>query len=229
MASGFGGSDGARRLSALKPVPQTKRIVLVGGGRNANNLLGLFTDVGIEIAAILDDRPGATIHGHHVTAIDGYDGPEWTAIMTVADPSTRRSLDQRCALLRAHWTAYLDPRSVISPFAEIGDGTFVAPLVACADVTVGRHASIMTGVVLGARVRVGDYTSVMPSATVASDAQIGHDCVIGMGARIEAGVRIGNNCRVAPNVVVRRDMPDFHMAASKTATRLFRRRRLIST
>lgn len=196
-----------------------KRIVLVGGGRNANNLLGVLNDAGVIVSAILDDRAGAIVHGHTVQPIDTYEGPEWRAIITVADPAARASLILRPPLRRVIWTSYIDHRAAVSPYAEVGEGTFIAPFATCADATIGRHASIMPGVVLGARVTIGDHTDVLPGATVASDTHIGENCIISMGARIEAGLKIGNNCRIAPNTVIREDMPDGTLAVPTASTR----------
>ena len=205
-------------------VPSSMRVILVGGGRNANNLVGLFEDVGIIIVGIVDDAPVPTVLGHDVTRLVDHGLANEAAIMTVANPAIRRTLERRVELRDVTWTAYLDPRCVLSPHATIGPGSFIAPFAACADVTVGRHASIMAGVVLGARVKVGDFSSVLPNATVASDATIGSGVIIGMGARIEAGVVIGDDCRVAPNAVVRRDVAPGAIVTSRVSTRVFQRR-----
>lgn len=212
-ASGMPESIDRNMTSPTAPTPDI--VILVGGGRNANNLAGLLEGVGLQIAAILDDRTPGEVLGHAVSAIDTYAGPQWHAVMTITDPKARRSVLTRPALAPCVWTTYIDPRSVVSAHANIGEGSFIAPFASCANVNLGRHVTIMACVVLGAHARIGDFSCVLPNATVASDAEIGSDCIIGMGARIAAGVRIGNGCSVAPNVVVRHDMPDGSIATSR--------------
>lgn len=204
--------------------PQTGRIVLIGGGRNANYLVGLFEGVGIEVAAILDDRAGGEVLGHPVTGINAYSGPEWAALMTIIDPELRRSIVARPALRPCVWTSYIDPRSVTSGYAIIGEGAFLSPFVVCANAVIGEHVFIMPSVVIGPRVQIGGYSCVLPNSTIGSDAEIGSGCIIGMGARIAAGVRIGNDCRIAPNTFVRKDLQDGSIVTSKGAgVRIMRR------
>lgn len=182
-------------------------IIFVGGGRNAHNLLGLLEVAGVRVAAILDDCPGGEVLGHSVLPVEGYEGPEWAAMLTIMDPETRRRMVNRPALASCVWTSYLDPRSAVSPYAKLGTGVIIYPFVMCADAELGDHSMVFPNSAVGARAKVGSFSAILPNATVASDAVIGSNCVLGSGARIAAGVSVGDGCRVSSNAVVRKDVP----------------------
>lgn len=197
--------------------PHATTLVLVGAGRNANYLIGLFDSVGIQIAAVLDDFPKQDVLGHRVTSIDQYAGPQWASVLTIVDPDVRRTIVTRPSLKACVWTSYADPRAVVSPQTSFGEGAFVSPFVVCANATLGRHVFVMPNSVIGPKAQIGDYSCVLPNSTIGSEAEVGSGSTVGMGARIAAGVRIGKDCRIAPNTYVRKDLPDNSLATSDGA------------
>lgn len=187
-------------------------VLLVGGGRNARNLVCVLATAGISVLAIVDDAPTKEILGHKVGYIDDVDGAAFDALLTIADPELAEFIRQRPALQGCRWPPIIHPTSVVSSYAQIGEGCYVGPFAVLTDVLLGSHVHLFAHNVLGARVSIGDFTVVLPHATVASDVRIGKRCMIGMGARIHAGVNIGDNCRVGVNAIVRRDMQDCSIA-----------------
>jgi UDP-3-O-[3-hydroxymyristoyl] glucosamine N-acyltransferase len=195
-------------------------LLLVGGGRNAHNLVCVLSTAGIGIRGIVDDRPAGTVLGHEVGLIDDVGGAEVDALLTVANPDLAQAIRARPALGGCRWPRIVHPSAVFTVHARTGEGCYVGPYALVTDVDLGRHVHLFAHNVLGARVAVGDFTVLLPHATVASDARIGKRCIIGMGARIHAGVTIGDDCRVGVNAVVRHDMPDGAIAVSDARTRI---------
>lgn len=183
-------------------------LLLIGGGRNAHNLICILEAAGFAIRGIVDDRPAGTVLGHDVGSIDDVDGASVDAFLTIADPDVATAIRERPALRGCRWPRIVHPSSVVSTHAEMGDGAYVGPFSVVTDVVLGRHVHLFTHNVLGARVVVGDFSVLLPHATLASDVRVGKRCMIGMGARIYAGVTIGDDCRIGVNAVVRGDMPD---------------------
>lgn len=200
------------------------KLLFVGGGRNAHNLIGIMEGAGIEIGDILDDRPSGPILGRPVRTIDSQDGRSADAFLTIADPVAARAVRQRPALSGCRWPSVIYPNCIGSSYAEIGEGSYVGPFTILTNTRLGRHVHLFAHNSVGARSEIGDFTVIMPGATVASDARIGAGCLIGTGARILAGVIVGDDCRVGANVVVRRDMPDGSIALSEPAVISPRRR-----
>ena len=72
------------------------------------------------------------------------------------------------------------------------------------EVKIGKHATILQEVTIGAVRTVGSKNVGNPT--------IGDNCYIGAGAKIIGNVKIGNNCRIGSNAVVYEDMPDNSVA-----------------
>ncbi|WP_332119104.1 acetyltransferase [Azorhizobium caulinodans] len=209
-------------MSLIAPLsPETPDgLLLIGGGRNARNLICIFETAGVAVRGIADDRPAGKVLGHTVGFIDDLNGSDVAAFLTIADPDHAAQVRERPALRGCRWPRFVHPSSVVSSHADISEGCYVGPFAILTDVVLGRHVHLFAHNVLGARVRVGDFTVILPHATLASDVRIGKRCMIGMGARIHAGVTIGDDCRIGVNAVVRRDMADRAIAVSQQATRI---------
>jgi carbonic anhydrase/acetyltransferase-like protein (isoleucine patch superfamily) len=205
------------QIACLTPAAPTG-LILVGGGRNARNLMCIFETAGVSVRGIVDDHPAGAVLGHVVDSIDSLHGFRVDTFLTIANPDYASVVRERPALSSCIWPRFVHPSSVISSHARIGEGSFVGPFAILTDIILGRHVHLFAHNVLGARVSVSDFTVILPHATVASDVRIGKRCVIGMGARIHAGVTIGDDCRVGVNAVVRRDMPDRSLALSRSTT-----------
>lgn len=97
----------------------------------------------------------------------------------------------------------------ISSYAETGPGLhFASTSVACPDVKIGAHCSIMSYVTLGEGVHLGDHVFVGVGAKVGGCAEIGEGTFIGMNATIRDHVKIGNYASIAMGAVVTKDVPD---------------------
>lgn len=193
-------------------------LLLVGGGRNAHNLVCILETAGIAIRGVVDDRSAGMLLGYEVGFIDEVDGATVDALLTVADPDQAQKIRERPALRGCRWPRIVHPSSVVSSHARMGEGCYIGPFAIVTDIVLGRHVHLFAHNVLGARVSIGDFSVVLPHATVASDARIGKRCMIGMGARIHAGVTIGDDCRIGVNAVVRSDMPDGSIAICERST-----------
>ncbi|MCC9597111.1 MULTISPECIES: acetyltransferase [unclassified Rubrivivax] len=195
-------------------------LLLVGGGRNARNLICVFETAGVAVSGVVDDRPAGVVLGHEVGLIDGVNGAAVDAFLTVADPVHAQAIRERPALSGCRWPRFIHPSAVVSSHAEMGEGCYVGPFAVVTDISLGRHVHLFAHNVLGSRVSVGDFSVILPHATVASDARIGRRCMVAMGARIHAGVTIGDDCRIGAGAIVRRDMPDGTIALPDRESRV---------
>jgi len=209
--------------SNYPPISRPEQIILIGAGRDGHNMIGLLESAGVRIEHVLDDDATGQILGREIQSIQGYVGPVWDALIAIGSPDVRRALVERLSPEGFRWAIYVDPNAVVSAYATLDEGCFVAPFSALADVQVAAHVKIVSHSVIGARVRIGAFTTIGPHVTIASDTIIGSNCMIGMGARIAAGLQIGDGCAIAPNAVVRHDMPSGHIAVAEFRTRIVKR------
>jgi sugar O-acyltransferase (sialic acid O-acetyltransferase NeuD family) len=195
-------------------------VVFVGGGRMAHNLIGLVESAGWTVAGVLDDAPGDDVLGHRVELLETHAGPERDALLTIGAPASRRAVVERYADGRFRWAAFRHPQAVVSSYATLGEGTFIAPFTTMANVQLGAHAVLMPFTLLGTRVCVGAFSFIASHCSLSSDVRIGRECLIGVGAKILAGVTIGDRCTIAAGALVRKDLPDdtFHSPEGRLRT-----------
>lgn len=86
---------------------------------------------------------------------------------------------------------YIEPLSIISPFAKIGFG-----------VTVNRGAAI------GHHSVLEDFVTIGPGVNIAGQTQIGEGTQVGIGAIIFDHLTIGKNCTIGGGSVVTKNIPD---------------------
>jgi len=185
------------------------KVVLVGGGRSAHNLIGLLEGAGWQIDYVLDDKPGPPVLGYSVRSLGAHTGPEWDALLSIGAPASRRAVvERRLSGGQFRWMRFTHPHAVVSRYADLGEGTLITPFVTIADAIIQPHVMVLPFTMLGARVRIGAFSVVSSHCCISSDVEIGEDCLIGAGAKIMAGVRIGNRCKIASNAVVRKDLAD---------------------
>lgn len=105
--------------------------------------------------------------------------------------------------------AFVHPSAVISPSAQIGDGTIVMPnVVVNAAATVGRACILNTGCIVEHDVTVGDGAHISPNATIAGEATVGECAWIGAGATVLPTVSVGAQSTVGAGAVVIADVPE---------------------
>ncbi|MCP3853227.1 MAG: hypothetical protein GY698_00655, partial [Actinomycetia bacterium] len=157
------------------------RIVLLGGGGHASDVLGVVemlqrTGVSIDVAGVCDDnwtRPDR-FEGRDVPLIDGIDSAvqldaDFVAAIGYPDPRRRIVERARIAGLRAA-SALMSPQARLPVHFRAGAGAVVLPGAALSPrVTLGEHSAVGVGAALGHDTAVGDYASVMPGAAVSGD------------------------------------------------------------
>ena len=105
-------------------------------------------------------------------------------------------------------SAIVDPSAVVSPSAQLGEGTAVFWQAALSPlVVIGVHALVSYGATVGHDTVVGDFASVMPGARLSGDVMVGADAVIGTGAVVLEGRHVAEGAKVGAGAVVTVDVP----------------------
>lgn len=103
----------------------------------------------------------------------------------------------------------IHPSAVVSPSAQIGEGTVVmAGAVINADAKIGKHCIVNTGATVDHDCVIEDYCHIAPGAHVSGGTHIGEGTWIGVGSSVIQCLNIGANCMIGAGSVVVRDIPD---------------------
>ena len=180
-------------------------MVLYGASGHAKVILDILEATGKRIDYLVDDDASLrSLYGYEVRRDTGrYD----TAIIGIGDGHVRRSIVGRLEVNR--WETAVHPSAIVSPHAEIGEGSVImANAVVNSGARVGRHCIINTGATVDHDVVLGDYVHVAPGVHVSGGVTIGEGAWIGVGSCVKQGVRIGRWSVIGAGSVVVKDIPD---------------------
>jgi len=195
------------------------RLVLVGGGGHASDILGALEAIeanggprivsGIVADAEIDMSRFKDRGVRQIGTIDDLSKLDVTHfVAAVGYPVGRKAV-----AIRAE-AAGLKPYCVIHPSAWAPTGVAVGPgavILARACISpgavIGSHAMISNMAIIGHDCRVGDYVSVMPGAAVSGDTHLDEGCLIGTNAAVIEKRRVGAWATVGAGAVVVSDIP----------------------
>lgn len=200
-------------------------IHLIGTGGHGKVVLDALLETGASPAAIRP-RDGRV-------ALDGQDWmglrietPETSEAMTgqafhvaVGDGASRQRLTAQATQAGGQAVTLLHPRAVVSRFAALADGVFVAALaVVGPDAQLGDGVIVNHGSVVDHDCRIGAFSHLAPNSSLGGGVQVGVRCLIGAGAVILPGVIIGDDVVIGAGAVVTRDIASNQTWAGVPAT-----------
>ena len=197
-----------------------RRIVLVGGGGHASDVLQAIEAVNelvptFEVVGILDDGEvdPARFGGRgveHIGSVDDIASLDGVFVLAVGWPATRRALAERIGERATPCEPIVHPGADVGAGVELGPGTVVlggahlSPMV-----RLGPHSLVSYNATVGHDTTFGAYASVMPLAAVSGDVVAGDDVLVGTRATIVQGLRVGDRARIGAGAAVVHDVaPD---------------------
>lgn len=193
-----------------------KPIIILGAGGHGEVVLDTCLSAGLKVAGFLSlpSQVNNTVQNIPVIGSDDLiKDPAFIAkhhfIVAVGDQQKRRELSLEILKHGGKLQTVIHPTAVISPFAQIGDGTLV-----CANATIqtstkiGAYAIINTGAVVDHHTFVGDGTHICPNATLAGEVVCEEGVFVGTNATIIPNKRIGKNAIIGAGAVVITDVPE---------------------
>lgn len=199
----------------------TTRLVLLGAGGLAREVMAYAEAAGRTVIGLLDDDPvmqGGSLAGRPVLG-DGSalrplleQDPDLTAALCLGSPrrpALRLEVARRLNLGPEQWATVVHPTAVIEGGSTVGPGSIVlAGVVATADVRVAEHCVVMPGCVLTHDDWLDPGVTLAAGVRLAGGVHVGEGAYLGSGALVREGVRIGAGAVVGLGAVVLRDIPD---------------------
>lgn len=188
-------------------------ITLIGAGRHARVVIDallsrgtLLSDIALRDGSL--SRDGDTMMGIPITC------PEMPPLLkgksvhfALGDCAFRVKLLGVAKTMSCVLETIVHPAAIISPFAEIGDGTFAAAGSTVAPFArVGASVIINHGAVVDHDCEVGDCTHVAPNATLGGGVTIGAGVLVGSGSTVLPGIKVGDGAIIGAGAVVTKDV-----------------------
>lgn len=183
-------------------------LYIAGAGGFGRETYDACLAAGIEVAAFVDDNPGASAtRGLPVKPLD--EAPTGASyVVGIANPEARREVVSRLEERGLTPTSVVHPRSVVGPETGVAAGCVIlANAHVSSSITLGQHVQINYNATIGHDAVLGDYATVYPGANVAGSAHLGSGVTIGSNACVLQGLTVGEGAFVGAGAVVTRDVP----------------------
>lgn len=128
-------------------------------------------------------------------------------IIAVGSNSLRREIFDFLADQGALFRTVVHPRAIISPTANLSEGSVVlAGAIVATRAKLGRFTIVNHGSSVDHDCSIGDFVNISPGARLAGSVHTGSGVAIGLNASVLQGCRLGDNVVVGAGAVVTRDV-----------------------
>jgi len=198
-----------------------KQVIGLGAGGHAKVIIEILRQRGeFEIVGLLDAN--SEVHGATVLDVPvlGDDSmmPElfarglrhaFVGLGATGDNRPRAALYTQAKDEGFEVIAAIDPRSIVSPSAVIGDGPIVmAGAIINAGTRMGDNVIVNTGAIIEHDCTIGNHVHIATGVRLGGGVTILDGAHVGLGAGIRQGARIGRNAVVGAGAVVIHDVAD---------------------
>jgi len=175
-----------------------KKVIVIGAGGHAKVIADIIRAAGDTFVGFLDDDPAKNSMGPVSSYILH---PDCEYVIGIGNADVRERITNQLAGVK--WYTAIHPTAVISPSAEIGEGTVVMPLaVINADAKVGNHCIINSTAVVEHDNVIGNYAHISVGTKLGGTVKIGSKAWVGIGAVIKNNVSVCDGCMVGAGAVV---------------------------
>ena len=128
-------------------------------------------------------------------------------IVSIGDNKKRKRIVE---LINAIFLTAIHPRSIISKFSEIGEGSVImAGAVINAGSRIGKHCIVNTAAVVEHDCLIDDFVHISPNASLAGNVKVGEGTQIGIGSTIIQGIIIGKWAVIGAGAVIIENVADY--------------------
>jgi sugar O-acyltransferase (sialic acid O-acetyltransferase NeuD family) len=190
-------------------------VVIIGAGRHGRNVADIFRWMHCPILGFLDDTrtPGSQVVG--IEVLGGFALARNGALLrragihvAIGNPIIRKELADAVTAGGGALRSATHPSAVISPYAKLGDGLFIAPYV-----RIASQSAIGSGCILdpystvGGDCTLGHYSMLAAHCSLIANSHIGAGTFLCTHAAV-LGVSIGAHSIIGAGSIVTRDLPD---------------------
>lgn len=200
------------------------KVILIGDSGHARVIADNVTSNGDTVIARLDDKyselekrddcwygPSSSVH-------ELISQEQAKVVIAIGANAVRQKIVAKLNLSNDDYATIVHKEAIVSPSAELGQGTVVMPgVIVNAAATIGSHVILNTRLVIEHDCVIGDYAHVSPGAMITGGVSIGDGVHIGAGATVIPTKNIGAWSTIGAGSVVIDDIEDYSTAVGVPA------------
>jgi len=205
-------------------------LLVIGAGGHARVVIDVARAAGFDPIAALDPASvGATCNGVEVVGGDDLADSMFAkglrqAVVAIGDNGLRSKIGKRLRDIVFTLPLIVHPSAILSPSAQIGDGTVIMPLaVVNAAATIGTMVIVNTNAVIEHDCDIGDGAHIAPGCRLGGTVSVGVETLIGIGSVVRPEARIGDHVVVGAGSTVIGNI-DSHQVATGSPAKAWRSR-----
>lgn len=187
-------------------------LLIIGAGGHAKVVVDAARLAKFERIVLFDGaqrKVGTSMMGCEVRALGTIQNEESYFHVAIGNGYSRRDMAKLVATKGGKAISILHPSAVVSSFAHIGEGAFLAAqAIVAASAQIGKHVIINHNAVVDHDCQVGSFSHIGPGAVLGGGVTIGDFTFVGAGATVLPMIKIGRNVTVGAGAVVLKDVPD---------------------
>lgn len=197
----------------------TKKIIILGTGGNAIDILDTLNELKETCIGFLDDDKakwnkecyGVKVLGPLEDAQAYKDSYFVNGIGNSKNFFQKESIIAKTKISTQRFLTLIHPTASVSKMAKLGFGSVVLQQVTISsNANIGNHVIILPNSIISHDVSIGDYSSITAGVSISGGVNIGNSCYLGTNSSIISNVTIDDYALVGMGSVVLKDV------ASKT-------------
>lgn len=201
-----------------------KKLIVVGGGGFAKEVIWLAKDCGYHVYGVLDDN--TLVHGKRILDVPilgcvsdwaSYSNCEF--IVAIGSPRTRKLVVEKMNTLGIpKFATLVHPTVIKSNQVTFDIGCIVcAGMVFTVEITVGKHCIFNINGTVGHETLVGDYVTIAPIVAISGNVNLQNCVEVGTGASIRQGVTLSKGAMLGMGGVLTKNIPENYIYAGNPA------------
>jgi len=192
-----------------------KKIIIVGGGGFAKEVIWLAEECGYQVIGILDDNED--MHGKKVLDIPVLGSVEqchkynqYQFILAIGSPRTRLAVYKKMQQDgQVNFATLIHPDVKKSKHVSFGEGSIVCSgCILTVDISIGRHCIININSTVGHESHLGNFVTIAPIVAISGNVTLADYSEIGTSAAIRQGVTIGKGAMLGMGGILTKNIPE---------------------
>jgi sugar O-acyltransferase (sialic acid O-acetyltransferase NeuD family) len=188
-----------------------KTLLLIGAGGHAwvvlDSIRKCNPDLQLEIRDDNISLEGQEIAGIPIKTPVGEISSDFLVHVAIGNNTARQRLCNNLLLRGISLYTIIHPDAMISPFAQIAHGCFIAARsVVAPQAHLGIGVIINHGSIIDHHCDIKKFSHIAPNVTLGGSVQVGQNCLVGASATVLPKLIIGDNATIGAGAVVTKNV-----------------------